>query len=166
MSSPGGANGQILKFSQTSADIFFGVKKNGKQSTQFRPYLKVNNAMVPTDKLNDSFVYLGKEFCDMSSENVKRYLVKTFGDYLEKIDILSLHPKHKINILTKCLQHVQMGSNNISSSRNLDSTKSRQQSESIHPNIIVIKDNIQYAIELTACFETNFFKKSKLQNSH
>ena len=59
--------------------------------------------MVPTDKLNDSFVYLGKEFCDMSSENVKRYLVKTFGDYLEKIDILSLHPKHKKNILTKCL---------------------------------------------------------------
>ena len=59
-----------------------------------------------------------------------------------------------------------MGSNNISSSRNLDSTKSRQQSESIHPNIIVIKDNIQYAIELTACFETNFFRKSKLQNSH
>ena len=41
----------------------FGIKKNGKQSTQFRPYLEVNNKMIPADKLNDSFVYLGKEFC-------------------------------------------------------------------------------------------------------
>ena len=58
--------------------------------------------MIPAVKLNDSFVYLGKEFSfDMSNENVKNYLVKRLSDYLEKIDILSLHPKHKINIVTK-----------------------------------------------------------------
>ena len=39
---------------------FFGIKKNGKSSSQFRPYLKVNNEMIPAVTLNDSFVYLGK----------------------------------------------------------------------------------------------------------
>ena len=76
----------------------FGIKKNVKQSTQFRPYLKVNNEMIPAVKFNDSFAYLGKEFCyNMSCENVKCDLVKRLTDYLEKTDILSLHPKHKIN---------------------------------------------------------------------
>ena len=79
----------------------FGIKKNVKQSTQFRPYLKVSNEMILSSKLNDSFVYLGKEFCyNMSSENVKCDLVKRISNYLEKIDILPLHPKHKINLLT------------------------------------------------------------------
>ena len=32
---------------------------------------------------------------------MKRDLVKRRSDYLEEIDILSLHPKRKINILTK-----------------------------------------------------------------
>ena len=80
----------------------FGIKKNGKQSSQFKPYLKVNNKMIPAVKLNNSFVYLRKEFSfDMSNENVKNDLAKRLSDYLEKIDILSLHPKHKINIVTK-----------------------------------------------------------------
>ena len=62
----------------------------------------MNNKIIPAVKLNDSFVYLGKEFSfDMSNENVKNDLVKRLSDYLEKIDILSLHPKHKINIVTK-----------------------------------------------------------------
>ena len=37
----------------------------------------------------------------MSCENVICGLVNRLRDYLEKINILSLHPKHKINILTK-----------------------------------------------------------------
>ena len=58
--------------------------------------------MIPAVKLDDSFVYLGKEFCyNMSYENAKCGLVNRLSDYLEKIDILSLHPKRKINILTK-----------------------------------------------------------------
>ena len=73
-----------------------------KQSTQFRLYLKVNNEMIPAVKLNNSFVYFGKEFCyNMSCEKVKCYYIYGLSDYLEKIDILFLHPKHKINILTK-----------------------------------------------------------------
>ena len=62
----------------------------------------MNNKIIPAVKLNDSFVYLGKEFSfDMSNENVKNDLVKRLSDYLEKIDILSLHTKHKTNIVTK-----------------------------------------------------------------
>ena len=82
----------------------FGIIKNGKESSQFKQYLKVNNEMIPSVKLNDSFAYLGKEFSfDMSNESVKNDLVKRLSDYLEKIDILSLHPKLKINIVTKFL---------------------------------------------------------------
>ena len=64
------------------------MKLNGKQSSQFKPYLKVNNEMIPPVKLNDSFVYIGKEFnFNMSNENVKNVLVKRLSDCLEKIDI-------------------------------------------------------------------------------
>ena len=53
--------------------------------------------MITAVKVNNSFVCLGKEFCyNMSCENVKCYLVKRLSDYPEKIDILSLHPKHNI----------------------------------------------------------------------
>ena len=80
----------------------FSIKKNQKQSTQFRAYLKVNNEMIPAVKLNVSFVYLRKEFCfNMSCENVKCDLGKRHSDYLKKIDNLFLHLKHKINILIK-----------------------------------------------------------------
>ena len=80
----------------------FGIKKNGKQSSQLKPYLKVNNEMIPAVKLNDSFVYLGKEFSfDMSNENVKHDLMRRLSDYLGKINILPLNPKHKINIVSK-----------------------------------------------------------------
>ena len=73
----------------------FGIKKNEKQSTQFRPYLIL--AVKYT-----TFVYLGKEFrYNMSCESVKRDLVKRLSNNLEKINILSLYPKHKINIFTK-----------------------------------------------------------------
>ena len=60
--------------------------------------------MIPAVKLNDSFAYLGKEFCyNMSCENVKCDLVKRISDDLQKINIFSLHSIHKINILTKCV---------------------------------------------------------------
>ena len=58
--------------------------------------------MITPVKLNYSFIYLEKEFSyEMSNEIVKNDLVKRLSDYLEKIDIFSLHPKHKINIVTK-----------------------------------------------------------------
>ena len=80
----------------------FGIKRTVISHHNLKPYLKVNNEIIPAVEFNDSFVYFGKEFTfDMSNENVKNDLVKRLSDYLEKIDILSLHPKHKINIVTK-----------------------------------------------------------------
>ena len=62
----------------------------------------MNNEMIPAVKLNDSFAYLGKEFSfNISNENVENDTVKRLSGYLEKIDILSLHPTYKINIVTK-----------------------------------------------------------------
>ena len=100
MSSRSGAIEQILKFC-TDKCRYFVIKKNGNQSTQFRPYLKVGNEVIPAVKLI-SFVYLGKEFCyNKPCENMKCVLLKRLSEYLEKIDILSLHPKHKTNVVTK-----------------------------------------------------------------
>ena len=49
-----------------------------------------------------TFFYLGKEFSfNKSNENVKNDLGKRLSDYLEKIYILSLHPKHKTNVVMK-----------------------------------------------------------------
>ena len=56
----------------------------------------MNNKMIPAVKLNDSFVYRGKEFCNnISCENAKCDLVKRISDYLEKTGNFSLHPKCK-----------------------------------------------------------------------
>ena len=75
MSSPSGAIEQILKFC-TDKCRYFVIKKNGNQSTQFRPYLKVGNEVIPAVKLI-SFVYLGKEFCyNKPCENMKCVLLK------------------------------------------------------------------------------------------
>ena len=64
----------------------FDIKKNGKQSIQFRSYLKVNNEMIPAVKLNDSFVYLQKKFCyNMSCESVNCDLVKRLSNTWRKL---------------------------------------------------------------------------------
>ena len=81
----------------------FGIKKNGNQSNQFTPYLKVNNEIIPAFNLNDLFVYLAREFCyNMSSENVKCDLVKRLSNYLENRHSF-FTSKTKKNILAKFL---------------------------------------------------------------
>ena len=96
----------VQEDSQTLLNVLkckcFGIKKNEKQSTRFRPYLKNNNKMIPAVKLHDLLVYLGKEFCyNMLCEIAKCDLVKRFSDYLEKINIFFLHLKHKTTIFKK-----------------------------------------------------------------
>ena len=63
---------------------------------------RVNNETIHAVKLNDSSVYLGKEFCyNMSCKNVKCDLGERLSDSMGKIDILSLHLEHKINSAPK-----------------------------------------------------------------
>ena len=53
----------------------FGIKKNGNSSTQSKPYLKVNNEVIPTVKLNETITYLRKTFSfTMSVDKVKSEL--------------------------------------------------------------------------------------------
>ena len=55
----------------------FGIKKNGKAAAQFKPYLKVNNEVIPPVEIDDSFVYLGKSFSySMSCEKIKSDLIE------------------------------------------------------------------------------------------
>ena len=49
----------------------FGIKKNGNQSVQYKPYLRISGQMIPCVEIDDVFIYLGKTFSfDMSCENI------------------------------------------------------------------------------------------------
>lgn len=80
----------------------FGIRKNNTSSVQYKPYLKISNVMVPQVGINERFKYLGKEFCfSMETDFVKSDLEQDVSGYLEKIDILPLHPTNKCNVVTK-----------------------------------------------------------------
>ena len=82
--------------------LTFGIKKNGNSSTRFKPYLKVNNEVIPPVKLNDNFTYLGKKFSyTMSVDKVKSDLISDFNSYIDAINRLPLHPKNKLDIITR-----------------------------------------------------------------
>ena len=96
--------------------------------------------MIPAVKLNDSFAYLGKEFSfNMSNENVENDIVKRLSGYLEKLDILSLHPTYKINIVTKFVYSKFTWDLTIYQrpARDLYSGKYRQQNEPLHSKMAV-----------------------------
>ena len=62
----------------------FGIRKNGTLWTQFKPCLRVNSKLIPSVKMGDNFIYLGKNFSfDMNNVDVKAELVtdmnKSFG---------------------------------------------------------------------------------------
>ena len=91
--------GLIICLDKCSA---FRIKKNGNLSTQFKPYLKVNNEVIPPVKLNETFTYLGKTFSyTMSVDKVKAELISDFNSYIDTINRLPLHPKNKLNIITR-----------------------------------------------------------------
>lgn len=80
----------------------FAMRKNGTKTVQFSPYLRVNNVQIPTLKQDEEFVYLGKTFTmNMKTSDIENELTKDLRDYLEQIHRLPLHPKQKIEILTR-----------------------------------------------------------------
>ena len=63
---------------------------------------KVNNEFIPPVKLNETFTYLGKTFSFiMSVDKVESELISGFNSYLDTINRLPLHPKNKLNIVTR-----------------------------------------------------------------
>ena len=77
----------------------FGICKKGTTSTQYKPKLYLDNALVPPVRLDDCFTYLGRHFdFKMSDDKHKRELPETIIDQIEIIDKLPLHPKNKLKL--------------------------------------------------------------------
>jgi hypothetical protein len=79
----------------------FAIKKTHFSSSQFLPYLTLGGERVPPVEIGESFDYLGKVFSfDMKNQHVKDKLLVVMEDIIEKTDLLPLHPRSKISILT------------------------------------------------------------------
>ena len=77
----------------------FGICKKGTTSTQYKPKLYLDNALVPPVKLDDCFIYLGRHFdFKMSDDKHKSELIETVTDQIEITDKLPLHPKTKLKL--------------------------------------------------------------------
>ena len=80
----------------------FGMKKSKTESIQYQPYVTINRERVRPIKNGDNFTYLGKEFTfNMNCDHVKENLMRTIGDYNNRIDNLPIHPLCKIEICQK-----------------------------------------------------------------
>ena len=80
----------------------FGVKKNGRSACQLRPYMIINNEMIPPVEIEESFIYLGNSFSfDMSIEHVKNELTTDFNKDISILNQLPLHPKNKLQVISK-----------------------------------------------------------------
>ena len=74
----------------------FGICKKGTTSTQYKPKLYLDNALVPPVRLNDCFTYLGCFFdFKMSDDKHKSEFIETITDQTEIIGKLPIHTKSK-----------------------------------------------------------------------
>ena len=77
----------------------FGICKKGTTSTQYKPKLYLDNALVTSVKLGNWFTYLSRRFdFKMTDDKQKRELIGTITDQIEIIDKLPLHPKYKLKL--------------------------------------------------------------------
>ena len=63
--------------------------------TQYEPYLKISNELIPSIEMNSSFPYLGKDNMHMSNDYIKTRLVSTIEQYVQITNQLPLHPVQK-----------------------------------------------------------------------
>ena len=75
----------------------FGIKKAISKSVQYLPKLLINNRLIPTVKIGESFEYLGRYFdFNMSNDKHKAELTTLVNELLIDIDSKPLHPKNKL----------------------------------------------------------------------
>ena len=80
----------------------FAIKKTKTASSQYLPYLTIMNERIPPVPLNESFTYLGKSFnFSMDNTIAKENILSTIEKHVSKVDILPLHPRQKITIITR-----------------------------------------------------------------
>ena len=74
----------------------FGICKKDTTSTQYKPKLYLDNALVRPVKIGDFFTYLSRRFdFKVVDDKQKRELIGTITDQIEIIDKLPHHPKYK-----------------------------------------------------------------------
>ena len=85
--------------SKVSKCHVFGMKKVKIDIIQYKPCITINKIPIPVVEISENFTYLGKDFnISMNCDHVKEQLTKDITNYLQKIDILPLHPLQKIEI--------------------------------------------------------------------
>ena len=78
----------------------FGIRKTLTKSVQYLPKLLINNKLIPTTEIGQSFRYLGKYFdFDMSEKEHKEELASLLEDIMSDIDLKLLHPKKQTSTL-------------------------------------------------------------------
>ena len=82
----------------------FGMSKVNSTSAQIYPKLYANQQMLPIVQHNESFKYLGRYFnYAMDNSDHKHELLSETERLLEKIDLLPLHPRFKLELYGKYL---------------------------------------------------------------
>ena len=75
----------------------FGIKKATTKSIQFLPKLLINNRLISTINIGESFQYLGRYFdFEMSNNTHKEELTSLVNEIMTDIDLKPLHPKNKL----------------------------------------------------------------------
>ena len=86
------AFGLIIRVDKCST---FDIKKVRTDLTQYEPYLKISNELIPSIEMNNSFPYFRKDNMHMSNDYIKTPLVSTIEQYVQIANQLPLHPVQK-----------------------------------------------------------------------
>ena len=84
--------GLIIRVDKCST---FDIKKVRTDLTQYEPYLKISNELIPSIEMNNSFPYFRKDNMHMSNDYIKTPLVSTIEQYVQIANQLPLHPVQK-----------------------------------------------------------------------
>ena len=77
----------------------FGMKKSNTKFIQYSPKVYINNILVKSLKEDESFLYLGRYFdFKMNDKEHQDELTSKLKEFMEKIDLLDIHPKNKLLI--------------------------------------------------------------------
>ena len=90
----------------------FGIRKASTKSVQFLPKLFINSMLIPTVKISESFLYLGRYFSFHMSDDsyVDSFhmseITSLIKDLMSNIDSKPLHPKNKLLLYSRYVQYI------------------------------------------------------------